>query len=227
MAQPLAALHPIVGVIWSDCAGPVVWPKQGWGSEPGEVVVIVVEGGGARTDPSPTLRRGWGPEILRAIPGGPRWRQPPRPRASTLRSSLGFSPLPGTSRLYSTLLVTSSNKRICRTGVRAQGSRVSSPQNTPTGRTALGLALELAHTPPCTARARCQVTRTGCPRPLHSFPPPRCGPPRYSPLTARPGDSPRSWPPGGPPPSRAGPGRLQEGLRPAAAPGAPGLPWAL
>lgn len=176
---------------------------------------------------------------MRAIPGvlggG---SQRPRPGASllgpcarTLRRSLGFllrfSPLPGTWRLYSTLLITSSNKRICRTEARAQGSRVSSQQNTPTGHTAHGLALELAHTPPFTARARCRVTRTGCPRPPHSFPPARCGPQRYSPLTARPGDSPRSRPPGGPPPSRAGPGRLQEGLRPAAAPGAPELLWAL
>lgn len=85
-AQPLAALHPIVRTIRTDCAGPEVWSKQGWGSEPQEVVMIVAEGGGDNTDPAPTLRKGWGPVILWAIPGVPGKQskiyshsQPPRP----------------------------------------------------------------------------------------------------------------------------------------------------
>lgn len=49
--------------------------------------MIVAEGGGDNTDPAPTLRKGWGPVILWAIPGVPGRQSeicshspPPRPR---------------------------------------------------------------------------------------------------------------------------------------------------
>lgn len=136
--------------------------------------------------------------------------QPPRlwrPHAPPLRRSLGFllcfSPLSGSGiRCYSqpSLFPHQTNASVDRTELPAQGSLVSSQQITPTGRTAPpylhthAFTLELARTPPSTARARCQVTLTGCPRPPHSFFPPCCQPQRHSPLTAGPGDSPRSRP---------------------------------
>lgn len=99
--------------------------------------------------------------------------------------------------------------------MRAQGSCVSSQQNTPTGHAAHALAREPGHTTfPC---RRSLPGHTG-----ELSPPPSQLP--STPLqasevltSARPVDSPRSWPPGGPPPSRAGPDRLQEGLKRAAA----------
>lgn len=98
------------------------------------------------------------------------------------------------------LLPQQTNASVGRTELPAQGSLVSNQQITPTGHTAPphlhthAFTLELARTPPSSARARCQVTRTGCPRPPHSLFPPPCQPQRYSPLTAGPGGSPRSRP---------------------------------
>lgn len=71
MQPPLCCgLYPNVGTVWTDCAIPEVWARQGWSSEPREVTVTVGLGVRIRPTLPPHARKGWGRAIISATSAG-------------------------------------------------------------------------------------------------------------------------------------------------------------